>query len=70
MKQVALFYNLMEAHIAKGALVNEGIEAEVFEANTLYPGLSGIKEFEIKLMVKDEDYNAAVKFLAASSSIE
>lgn len=70
MKQVADFHYAYEAYIAKGVLDAAGIPSEVFEANNLYPGVVGIKEFEVRLMVTDDDYDSAVTILAASSSEE
>lgn len=54
--------------MAKGLLENEGIRAEIFNEVSSYISINACDG--IRLMVNDEDYDAAVNVLAAASSIE
>ncbi len=68
MKAVGNYEFPYEAHIAKGLLESEGINAEIFNEVSSYVSINACDG--IKLMVNDEDYDAAVNVLAAASSIE
>ena len=68
MKTVETFSDPYVAHIAQGALQSEGILAEIMNENSVYTGLGVMDQFQIKLVVNDEDYEAARKILAASLS--
>lgn len=61
MKQVAKFSFEYEAQLAQGALKEVGIEAQVMNESSVYPGLNFA---EVKLMVNDEDYDKAMEMIA------
>ena len=61
MKQVAKFSFEYEAQLAQGALKEAGIEAQVMNESSVYPGLNFA---EVKLMVNDEDYDKAMEIIA------
>lgn len=61
MKQVAKFSFEYEAQLAQGALKEAGIEAQVMNESSVYPGLNFA---EVKLMVNDEDYDKAMEMIA------
>lgn len=60
MKQVAKFSFEYEAQLAQGALKEAGIEAQVMNESSVYPGLNFA---EVKLMVNDEDYDKAMEMI-------
>lgn len=68
MKTVATYEFPYEAQLAKGALENAGIMAEILNEVSSYVCINAVSG--IKLVVNDEDYDEAVKVLAAASSIE
>ncbi|MDD2292907.1 MAG: DUF2007 domain-containing protein [Bacteroidales bacterium] len=71
MKVIATYTDSYEAHIAEGLLRNAGILAEVINESTVFPGLGNISDvFNVKLVVNEEDYDLALKILAAPSSNE
>ncbi|HPB88967.1 MAG TPA: DUF2007 domain-containing protein [Bacteroidales bacterium] len=70
MKEVARYTEPYLAHIAKGLLESEGINAFVLNENSSLPGICNMYDGAIKLVVSDEDYDLALKVLAADSSSE
>lgn len=61
MKQVAKFTYEYEAQLVQGALKEAGIDAQVMNESSVYPGLNFA---EVKLMVNDEDYDSAIEMIA------
>lgn len=70
MKEVARYTEPYLAHIARGLLESEGIMAEVLNENSSLPGFCNMYDGAIKLVVRDEDYDLALKVLATDSSSE
>lgn len=71
MKVVGKYLNSFSANVAKGMLENAGIKAAVM--NEYLPIISGITNddlLSITLVVNDEDYSEAKKFLEAASNAE
>ncbi len=60
MKQVAKFTFEYEAQLAQGALKEAGIESQVMNENSVYPGLNFA---EVKLMVNEEDFDRAMEMI-------
>lgn len=67
-KTVATFNEKFQADICAALLGDHGIPAGVFGADSSYPSLGYVREIEVK--VNKNDYEEALKILAASSSAE
>ena len=67
-KTVATFNERVQAEICATLLGDNGIPAGVFGADSSYPALGYARPIEVK--VNENDYEAAVKILAASESAE
>lgn len=63
---VATFLNPTNAHIAKGLLEEEGLDAVILDENmgNILPGLLMISEGGIPLQVREEDAERAKEILA------
>ncbi|NMB36985.1 MAG: DUF2007 domain-containing protein [Bacteroidales bacterium] len=70
MKEVARYNEPYLADIAKGLLESEGINAEILNESSALPGICNMYDGAIKLVVRDEDYDLALKVLAADSNLE
>ncbi|MBR6660251.1 MAG: DUF2007 domain-containing protein [Bacteroidales bacterium] len=77
MKTIKEFPSLFEAQVAQGALENEGINAQILNESSSFPAFATFsKQFAIKLVVSDEDYEKSLEILnhlsdeAAASSAE
>lgn len=60
----AMFYNSMEAGLARGLLHSEGIEAVLFDFNSSMEGASLL--VPIRLMVDESDLDESRRILAAT----
>lgn len=68
MKVVGKYTSAFSANIAKGVLEANGIQAAVLNENMpMITGVANTDLLSMELVVKDEDYNAALKLLEASS---
>ena len=67
-KTVATFNEKVRADMCAALLGDNGIPAGVFGADSSYPSLGYARPIEVK--VNEDDYEAAVKILAASESAE
>lgn len=67
MKTVGKYNSVFAAEVAKGLLESEGISACIVNEYTTYVGLTHASD-PVELRVADEDYESAVKALAASSN--
>lgn len=67
-KTVATFNEKVRADMCAALLGDNGIPAGVFGADSSYPSLGYARPIEVK--VNENDYEAAVKILAASESAE
>lgn len=68
MKVVGKYTSAFSANIAKGVLEANGIKAAVLNENILMiTGVANNDLLSMELVVNDEDYNAALKLLEASS---
>ncbi|MBO4585148.1 MAG: DUF2007 domain-containing protein [Bacteroidales bacterium] len=65
---VATFSEKTQADICAALLGDHGIPAGVFGADSSYPSLGYVRPIEVK--VNENDYEEAVKILAASASAE
>jgi hypothetical protein len=61
--EAARFYNSFEAGLARSRLAADGIESVLFDTEMAWEGLGGI--IPIRLMVLDEDREAAIGILSA-----
>lgn len=67
-KTVATFSERVQADICAALLGDNGIPAGVFGADSSYPSLGYARPIEVK--VNEDDYESALKILAASESAE
>ena len=67
-KTVATFQDVMSAQITAGMLIENGIPAGVFGADSSFSALSYMKPVEVK--VNEDDYDAAMRCLAATDKAE
>ena len=67
-KTVATFSERTRADICVALLGENGIPAGVFGADSSYPSLGYVRPIEVK--VNEDDYEEALKILAASESAE
>ncbi|MBO4340353.1 MAG: DUF2007 domain-containing protein [Bacteroidales bacterium] len=67
-KTVARFQERTSADICAALLLDNGIPAGVFGADSSYPSLGYANPIEVK--VNENDYEEAVRILAASQSAE
>ena len=65
MKTVKYYANDMEALMDRSLLEAEGIQCRVLNENMNYAGYFAGGNFDIQLVVADDDYDLAVKILAA-----
>lgn len=65
MKTVKYYANDMEAQMDRSLLEAEGIQCRVLNENMNYAGYFAGGNFDIQLVVADEDYDLAIKILAA-----
>ncbi|MBO4466518.1 MAG: DUF2007 domain-containing protein [Bacteroidales bacterium] len=65
-KTVATFSEKVRADMCAALLGDNGIPAGVFGADSSYPSLGYVRPIEVK--VNENDYEAAVKILAAEQS--
>ena len=70
MKTIGKYGSSFEANVVKGLLESEGIKAEVLHENLPYYLPFGGNLSEVELVVSDEDYDQALKILAASTIAE
>ena len=61
---VARYFNSFEAGLARSRLEAEGIPAVLFDTEMSWEGMGGI--IPIRLMVHQEDFEAARRILAAA----
>ena len=66
MRTIGKYGSSFEANVVKGLLESEGIRAEVLHENLPYCLPFGGNLYEVELVVNDEDYDQALKILAAS----
>ena len=67
-KTVATFNEKVRADMCVALLGDNGIPAGVFGADSSYPSLGYVRPIEVK--VNEDDYEEALKILAASESAE
>ena len=67
-KTVATFNEKVRADLCAALLGDNGIPAGVFGADSSYPSLGYARPIEVK--VNEDDYESALKILAASESAE
>ena len=67
-KTVATFSERTRADICVALLGENGIPAGVFGADSSYPSLGYVRPIEVK--VNEDDYEEALKIVAASESAE
>ena len=60
--ELARFYNSFEAGVARSRLEADGIDSFIFDLEMSWEGLGGV--IPIRLMVDDEDLEAAARILA------
>lgn len=65
MKTVKYYANDMDAQMDRSLLEAEGIQCRVLNENMNYAGYFAGGNFDIQLVVADEDYDLAIKILAA-----
>ncbi|MBO4418143.1 MAG: DUF2007 domain-containing protein [Bacteroidales bacterium] len=65
MKTVKYYANDVEAQMDRSLLEAEGITSNVLNENMNYAGYFAGSNFDIQLVVADEDYDLAIKILAA-----
>ena len=65
MKTVKYYANDMEALMDRSLLEAEGIQCRVLNENMNYAGYFAGGNFDIQLVGADDDYDLAVKILAA-----
>ena len=63
MKTVKYYANAVEAQMDRSLLEAEGIPCEVLNENMNYAGYFAGSNFDIQLVVADEDYDQALKLL-------
>ena len=70
MKTVKYYANAVEAQMDRSLLEAEGIPCEVLNENMNYAGYFAGSNFDIQLVVSDENYDQACELLAATVSEE
>lgn len=68
MKVVAKYPDIYKAHIVQGLLENEGIECEIVNENLPFLGM-GVAGFDVRIIVREEDYDRAKEILAANDDL-
>ncbi|MBO7584911.1 MAG: DUF2007 domain-containing protein [Bacteroidales bacterium] len=68
MKVVAKYPDIYKAHIVQGLLENEGIECEIVNENLPFLGM-GVAGFDVRIVVREEDYDRAKEILAANDDL-
>lgn len=68
MKVVAKYPDVYKAHIVQGLLENEGIECEIVNENLPFLGM-GVAGFDVRIVVREEDYDRAKEILAANDDL-
>ncbi|MBP5316794.1 MAG: DUF2007 domain-containing protein [Bacteroidales bacterium] len=68
MKVVAKYPDIYKAHIVQGLLENEGIECEIINENLPFLGM-GVAGFDVRIVVREEDYDRAKEILAANDDL-
>ena len=68
MKTVKYYANDIEAQMDRSLLEAEGITCNVLNENMNYAGYFAGGNFDIQLVVADEDYEEAVKLLSSNLS--
>ena len=68
MKILEKYQDTYTAHIVQGMLENEGIECEIVNENLPFLGM-GVAGFDVRIMVKDEDFDRAKEVLAAHDDL-
>ncbi|MBO7371856.1 MAG: DUF2007 domain-containing protein [Bacteroidales bacterium] len=68
MKVVAKYPDIYKAHIVQGLLENEGIECEIVNENLPFLGM-GVAGFDVRNVVREEDYDRAKEILAANDDL-
>ena len=63
MKTVKYYANDVEAQMDRSLLEAEGIQCSVLNENMNYAGYFAGSNFDIQLVVADEDYDQAIKLL-------
>lgn len=69
MKIVERYNNPYDAHIAQGLLESEGILSEIMNESSIFPGFGEIRGYDIRLMVNDEEFEAAQNILNNSQTL-
>ena len=64
MKTVKRYANDMEAQIDRSLLEAEGIKCNVLNENMMYASYFAGSNFDIQLVVADEDYDQAIAILS------
>lgn len=69
MKTVKHCSDSFQAHLAKGKLESEGIEAAIINenVNTVLPYMSAVPSFSVQVVVDDAEYEKAVAVLGEES---
>jgi len=70
MKVVKSYAEPMAAQIDKSLLEAEGIYCDILNENLLYASIFAGSNYDIQLVVADEDYDLALSILSASPSAE
>ena len=70
MKTIGKYRSSFEANLVKGVLESESIRAAVLHENLPYALPFAGNLSEVELVVNDEDYDEALKILAASPIAE
>lgn len=68
MKIVKKYPEAMPAHMDESLLESEGIASEVLNENMIYASYYAGSNFDIELVVADEDYERAVEILSEAGS--
>ena len=68
MKVVAKYPDIYKAHIVQGLLENEGIECEIINENLPFLGM-GVAGFDVRIVIREEDYDRAKEILAANDDL-
>lgn len=68
MKILEKYQDTYTAHIVQGMLENEGIECEIVNENLPFLGM-GVAGFDVRIMVKEEDFDRAKEVLAAHDDL-
>lgn len=69
MKTVKYYANDMEAQMDRSLLEAEGIQCRVLNENMNYAGYFAGSNFDIQLVVADEDYGQALAILNAGAGV-